>query len=389
MASNVPTDESATSDDNNIENQVQLVQQLTNSLDKDKQFMIVTAGKAGVGKSTLINNFLQLEGDAAFEARLDPNSVTATVTHTDRVINGVQVRMIDVPGLHAADSDDMDIIGDLKGITSYKDVAKGVDVIFYCINLLSRLDKIDYENMDTLTNIFGSEIWEHAIFVFTYTDVVLSNGSSLEELIGNYIEALQNHLVEKRKVNVEIKSIYSFQTDAVSENADIDTYNGIIGIPVSNNPAIPPNWRITLLLQILRKCRNENIPALLKLSKINWDEVIKTALLVVASAAGVAALRMGIRALTGAPTDGIFTEQIGEAEAVSTVAKNAATGSKNLIETLGTSGSVSLTALLVKIARVIRTRRRIEERARRKTEELLRRENRLAQAATTACQDQA
>ena len=43
--------------------------------------MIVTAGK-----STLINNFLQLEGDAVFVARLDPNSVT----HTEIVRQGDQ-----------------------------------------------------------------------------------------------------------------------------------------------------------------------------------------------------------------------------------------------------------------------------------------------------------
>ena len=60
------------------------------------------------------------------------------------MINGVPVRVIDMPGLHAADSGDRtdtseDIIGDLKGVTG-----EGVDVVFYCINLLNRLEKVDF-----------------------------------------------------------------------------------------------------------------------------------------------------------------------------------------------------------------------------------------------------
>ena len=143
MASNLTTDVSATTDDDGTEHHID--QQSTKSKDKNKRFVIVTAGKAGVGKSTLINNFLQLEGDNAFEASLGPSSVTTSVDHCDKELsNGVQVRVIDMPGLHAADSGvrmdtSEDILGDLKALTG-----EGVDVVFYCINLLNLLENVDF-----------------------------------------------------------------------------------------------------------------------------------------------------------------------------------------------------------------------------------------------------
>ena len=388
MASNVPSiDDSATNDDNIIEDQVKFIHQWTQSSDKDKQVVIVTAGKAGVGKSTLINNFLELEGDAAFEARLDPHSVTTTVDHCDRVINGVQIRLIDMPGLHPVDLEHRvdkkeNIIGDLKGL-----VDKGVDVVFYCFNLLNRLENVDLENLDTLTQVFGSEIWNRAIFVFTYTDVVMSNGSSPEELVGKYIEALRNHLVVKRKVNVEIRSNYSFPADMCSKDAEIDTFNGIVGIPVSKDPAIPPKWRMTLLLQVIKKCRKENIPAFLKLNHINWHEVAKTTAIVAAGGLGGAAIGTAVGAGVGALVGGVLTAPIGGVGAIPTAAGGAAVGA--WIGTISGSVPIGLSSGTARIAYVIYSRFKIERRAHRKTKEMVLKELKLAHKASGASQDDA
>ena len=380
MASNVATDESATSDYDDIEHHLEFIhKEWTKRTDKNKRFVIITAGKAGVGKSTLINNFLQLEGDAMFVARLDPHSVTRRVEYCDKEINGVQVRVIDMPGLHAPDSGDKtdqrtDIIGDLKGVTE-----NGADVVFYCINLMNRLDTIDYENMDTLTREFGSEIWEHVIFVFTHTDVVLFNGSSPEELVEKYIEALRNHLVEKRKVNVKIRSIYSFPDYAVSKNAEINDFTGIVGIPVSKDPGVPPKWRITLLLQVIRKCREENIPAILKLHYIDWDEVKKTAAIVAAGGVGGAfahtLLRGAVGAVVGASLGGYMFGTPG-----------VALGSAG-IGTLFLPSTIGLTTLVTRIAFVIHARHKIEKRARLKIKEMLEKEKKIAQEASVPSPD--
>ena len=365
MASNVSPDVSATTD-----------QQKS---DKDKQFVIVTAGKAGVGKSTLINNFLELEGEAALKAKPGPKSVTRKVDYCDKEFKGVQVRVIDIPGLHAADSGDRtdtrdDILGDLKGVTE-----KGVDVVFYCINLLNRLENVDYENMGTLNTAFGSKIWEHVIFVFTRTDSVLHDGSNPEELVGEFIEELHKHLVNKIKVNVEIRSIYSFKTDTMdmlSKDAEINTFNGIVGIPVSKNPAIPENWRTTLLLQVIRKCRKENIPALLEMKFFDWDEFKKISAFVAASGVGGAALGTAAGASVGAVIGGALTAPIGGAGAVPTAAGGATVGA--CIGTIGGSVIAGFGAFATRVALIVSSRNKIEERARLKIKEMLEKEKKLA-----------
>ena len=265
MASYVPTDGStielpSTSSRNaRVDNEHQQLQRI----------VIVTVGKTGVGKSTLLNNFLQLEGDTAFKARKGPKPVTEKVAHSVKEINGVQVRVIDMPGLHAPDSEHKFVdIGDLKGITTYDDTAKGVDVVFYCVNLNDRLQNADYDCLDTLMKAFGLKIWEHVIFVFTHTDETVQDGSSTEELVGEFIKIIHEYLVAKWENHVQIRSIYSFSADAAFED-----FNGIVGIPVSKDPAIPEEWRTTLLLQVIRKCRKENIRVVLKLYNIVWDEV--------------------------------------------------------------------------------------------------------------------
>ena len=354
-------------------------------MDEKKRFVIVTAGKSGVGKSTLINNFLQLEGEAAFEARSGPSSVTTSVQHCDREVNGIKVHVIDMPALHAADSGDRtntseDVLHDFKALAM-----EGVDVVFYCFYLLNRLENVDIENMDTLTKAFGPKIWENVIFVFTHTDMVLLNGSNLEELVEKYIEALRNHLVEKKKVNVEIRSIYSFPDDVFSDGSEINKYNGIVGIPVSKDLAIPENWRITLLLQVIRKCRKENIPALLKLNRVDWGEIKKSTAIIAASGIGGAALGTAAGATIGALVGGLLTAPVGGVGAVPTAAGGAAIGA--WIGTLGGSVPAGLTAFGTRVGLVLYTRRKMEEYARHKIKEMLEKEKKLAEEASGVSQD--
>ena len=380
------------SNDDNVDHQVDFIhQERAQNLDRNRRFVIVTAGKAGIGKSTLINNFLQLVGDAVFEARPGPNSVTRRVDFCDREINGIQVRVVDMPGFNAADTGVVtdtreDIILDLQAVT---EEGEGVDVVFYCISLMNRLENVDYENINTLITVFGSNILEHFIFVFTYTDHVLFDGSSPEESVEEYIRALRSELVVNRRLNVEIRSINSFPDDnMVSEDAEINNFDGIVGIPVSKNPAIPENWRITLLLQVIRKCRRENIPALLKLNGISWNEVKKTTAIVAASGIGGAAVGTVVGASIGALVGGLATAPVGGVGAIPTAAGGAALGA--WIGTLSGSGALGLTALGTRIAFIMVSRDKIETRARLRIGEMLERERRrTAQESSVENQAQA
>ena len=60
------------------------------------------------------------------------------------------------------------------------------------MNVLNRIDEVARSGLMTtlilaLTKAFGTEIWKHVIFVFTWADIALYSGYSLEELLDKFI----------------------------------------------------------------------------------------------------------------------------------------------------------------------------------------------------------
>ena len=374
-----------TDEDSDTENKVEFIRQFSQSK-RDKQVVIITAGKSGVGKSTLINTFLGLEGDEASPARIQPKSVTGSISTYDKVMNDVSVRVIDIPGLHAYDHEqgkEKTVLVELNKLTEGQ-----ADVLFYCFNITTRLDRIDFDNISTLTRVFGSGIWDHAIFVFTWADIVIHNGSNLEEVVDDYAKSLQAELVGNRKFKTEIRSIYSFDTDMLSDDSEINTYNGIVTIPVSKDPTVPKEWRTTLLLQIIRKCRAENIAAFLQIQyKIDWKEVGKTVLITAAGGGAGAVIGTGIGAAIGAAVGGALTAPIGGIGAIPTAAGGAALGA--WIGTIAGGGGVGAASGITNVAFVIKRRIKAEREARRKIRNMIKRDKKVAKSKTTHASDKA
>ena len=286
--------------DSETEHQVDVIRHWSKSTGKDRKVVIITAGKSGVGKSTLINNFFGLAGDEASEARMQPTSVTQGVKPYDAVVHDVSVRVVDTPGLCALDNDQAD---DKAIITQLNDLTEGkADVVFYCMNITNRIDRVDLENIDILTKSFGKEIWKHTIFVFTHADTAQREGYNLEELVQKFIKTIEEQF-KKREIDVCIKSFFSFKSDKERE-----TFDGIIGMPVSKDLSIPPEWRVTLLLQAIRKCHEENISAFLQLSiGKKWHEILKTAVITVAGGVAGAAIGTAVGGSIGAAIGGVLT----------------------------------------------------------------------------------
>ena len=102
--------------------------------------VVVLAGKSGAGKSTLINHFLTLDKDKAAQTGVQPTSITKKVKRYDGEVNGIPIQAIDMPGLHALDSDsDEDSADDTSAetvVTTLTHITKGkADILIYCVPL--------------------------------------------------------------------------------------------------------------------------------------------------------------------------------------------------------------------------------------------------------------
>ena len=253
----------------------------------DRDIIVVVAGKSGAGKSTLINHFLTLDKHEAAKTGLRPTSVTKNVKEYKGEVNGIPIRAIDMPGLHARDhSEDMpvEIIATLTHLTDRK-----ADILIYCIPLHQRMDKIDKKNIGTLNKVFGEIIWKNAIVTFTHADYVLEEEKAGEvnydEVLSDFREELQITL-RHLKVSARIISLH----DANVERA-VNSRNGsaaptppdasadpkyrftIVGVPTGKKPNKPPKWSQDLLSQIININLKNAGSKIMQLNGIRWKEV--------------------------------------------------------------------------------------------------------------------
>ena len=229
--------------------------------------MFVIAGKAGAGKSTLINNLLGLKGKKAAESKARPKSVTKTIDYFEEEVHGIKVCIIDIPGLEAKDltsKEEQEILEDLSALTNGK-----VDIMLYCIKLTDRPDEKDKQIIKKSTKVFGDEIWKHTVLVLTFGDAILhqdeGDRDTLEELANEFEEVLK-----KAGVNdVPVKSILSAQ-DTNSELESVQRPE-IIGIPVGLHTETPKDWVLLLFKEIIKKCKTDSIPM-----KPQWIDAVIT-----------------------------------------------------------------------------------------------------------------
>ena len=259
-----------------------LIQQLEGeSLESGRDIVLVVAGKSGTGKSTFINNFLTLDGDNAAENRLHPTSVTNDVRRYDGEVNGIPIRAIDMPGLHArkhTDHEEARIMAELARLTQRK-----ADVLIYCVSLTQRLDMVDDKNIQTLNMAFGKEIWKNAIFVFTHADSVLEDEKNMGEfdrLVENFRNEVQE-ILSDCDVIVNVVSVSKTTTVAnpstfgIVPNIGDDQIHKIVAIPTGRNPDVPQDWRRSLVSQIIVLCQHKVVESFLKLQHVSWERIME------------------------------------------------------------------------------------------------------------------
>ena len=291
--------------------------------DAKRRLVLVTAGKPGVGKSTVINNLLGLEGKKAAKAKGGAESVTKSVNYYEEKVHGITVRIIDTPGFEAEDrssEEERQQLATLSVLTEGK-----ADLLLYCMSLAARFEKDHHCIVNKLTKAFTKKIWRHTILVLTRGDSELTDDEEddrqlLEGFTTKFEETLKNAGVS----DVPVKSILSTQ------DVDQDLQSGlakpeIVGIPVGKRIKNPPGWAPLLLKEAIKRCRIDAIPAMLVLQGIT-PRFIAEAVRLTGGVAGAAAggtvaalwgtpilalLGGGVGGIVGAVVGGVATGGVG------------------------------------------------------------------------------
>ena len=160
---------------------------------------------------------LQLKGNHAPERRHRPSSTTTEVKTYTNTVNGVEVRIIDTPGLAASDVNEARIIAKLQAESGGK-----ADMLLYCISLLpnSKIDEQDANVIKTLKVAFGPDIWGHAILVLTFANMVMNDlddheadkTQGLNDLVRDYATKFEL-ILQSQCPSFSVCSIFSCQDD--------------------------------------------------------------------------------------------------------------------------------------------------------------------------------
>ena len=227
---------------------------------------IVTVGQGSVGKSTLINNILNLKGENAAQAKWTAKPVTKGVKEYSNVVKGVPIYIYDTPGLMDDDIDEKEVIKEIR------DRTKGsISLLFYVSSLNQRLNRTDKKIIKVLTEEFTSKIWKHTILVLSFADLHCQKMA--------FAEYTHDHAMVFQKFLSQQNDCEHYTLRCLHTNDDIEEQYDIPAIPTGLDVGgLPDMWYQILVIVMLRKCHNQDfIPLMIATSELLIAEAAVTA----------------------------------------------------------------------------------------------------------------
>ena len=173
---------------------------------KNNNYRILLTGKMGTGKTTLIKGLK--ENYVPESSHLLPHTLKVTSYHYDR--DGFNFVIFDSPGLKDSEDSSYDY-------EYFKDMVrnnKEPDLISFAVMMSDVFRDRDAEAIRSISNAFGWKIWENAMFVLTFANMVTKEGYSPENTFSKLhfstiynehlyciAEALRSNLVREDIIN--------------------------------------------------------------------------------------------------------------------------------------------------------------------------------------------